>query len=184
MPANIFKTTISGAQIKRIRVLREMKQCTLSSLFGVSQSTVSKWENDTLEISNPHLEKLINLCTASIDSQLDQWICRLVENSKVPVHLMCEVSHVPLVASDKRIEEWGCELSDLLGRPLSTDLPNDIVTAEIQYREAIFNDPNLSTYHVETIGRQYGDYRINPAKMVWERVRLSGGEWARLVTNV
>lgn len=176
--------SISSLDIKRMRIQKGMKQGNFAHLFGVSQSTVSKWENGTLQLSTQQLKKLRSNFNAKLDPNYDQWLRRLIENSGIPVHLMCETSHFPLAASGPRLEEWGCDLNDMMDRPLSADLPEDIFEAEINFSNEIMNQPKLRYFKTETVGRKNGNYRINPAKMVWERTQLSGGEWVRVVTNL
>lgn len=49
---------ITGAGIRRMRLLRSMKQEHLAELLGVNQATVSRWERDQLALSSEQAVKL------------------------------------------------------------------------------------------------------------------------------
>lgn len=184
MRDQIDLSIVSGTALRRARIVRGLKQYSVSEFLGVSQSTMSKWERGTLVPSAKQCQRLADLFAARLHPLQDAWLQRLVESSGHPVHVMCEATHRLLAASPPRISEWQRDISEIAARPLSLDLPPDIAGAETRLNEVSLNTEMFVPVIVHTRGRSGGPYEIDPALMLWERLQLSGGEWIRLVTNV
>lgn len=99
--------TITGAGIRRMRLLRSMKQEHLAELLGVNQATVSRWERDQLALSSEQAVKLERIFAAPRHAAVDAALKRLVEDSVRPVHLICDRTHRLLSASRPRQRNGG-----------------------------------------------------------------------------
>ena len=85
--------TISGAGIRRMRLLRSMKQEHLAELLGVNQATISRWERDKLALSPEQAIKLERIFASPPHAAVDAALKRLVEDSVRPAHLICDRTH-------------------------------------------------------------------------------------------
>lgn len=181
---NSESVRVSTQLLRRARRARGIKQTHLAELVGVSQSTLSKWENGTATLSQKHHDRLFQVLGTHASSISDSWLLRLVRHSTRQVHLMRESDHRLLAASHLRICEWKREYSEVASGPLSRDLPSDIAAAEQRLNE--FDDETRwrvpAVLHVD--GREHGVYEIERGLLLWEWVTLSDGELARLVTNI
>src|SRR4051794_14425815 len=106
--------TISGAGIRRVRLLHSMKQGHLAELLGVNQATVSRWERDQLALPIEQAIKLERIFAAPPHEAVDTALKRLVEDSVRPVHLICDRTHRLLAASRPRQAEWRAPLGAFL----------------------------------------------------------------------
>lgn len=115
--------TISGAGIRRMRLLRSMKQQHLAELLGVNQATVSRWERDQLALSPEQAVRLERIFAPPHHAVADAALKRLVEDCLRPVHLICDSTHRLLSASRPRQSEWRAPIGAFLGRSLSPTPP-------------------------------------------------------------
>ncbi|MGO7972735.1 multiprotein-bridging factor 1 family protein [Rhizobium ruizarguesonis] len=175
--------TISGAGIRRRRLLRSMKQEHLAELLGVNQATVSRWERDQLALSGEQAAKLERIF-ASQYAAVDTALKRLVEDSVRPVHLICDRTHRLLSASRPRQAEWRAPLGAFLGRSLFSYASAEIAAAEQSLEERGWHEGRLSSLTLDTGANGNALLPIAAGRVTWERIMLSDGSTGRLVTTI
>ncbi|NEH77991.1 helix-turn-helix domain-containing protein [Rhizobium leguminosarum] len=177
--------TISGAGIRRRRLLRSMKQEHLAELLGVNQATVSRWERDQLALSGEQAAKLERIfrLTAICSSRYGAET-RLVEDSVRPVHLICDRTHRLLSASRPRQAEWRAPLGAFLGRSLFSYASAEIAAAEQSLEERGWHEGRLSSLTLDTGANGNALLPIAAGRVTWERIMLSDGSTGRLVTTI
>lgn len=177
-PPNIARS------LTRIRQLRGMKQGHLADLMGVSQATVSRWEAGRQRLPAKQGLILAQLFKASLDPRRDAYLKRLVETSTLPVHLVCDVTHRLLAASPRRQAEWGRDFDELKGVILLPYAPEEIIEADRQLLDVGWLEGEAPRVIVGTDGCDDGLYKVPPSVLLWERIQLSDGSFARLTTSI
>ncbi|OWV87047.1 XRE family transcriptional regulator [Rhizobium sp. R635] len=176
--------TISGADIRRMRQLRSMKQQHLAELLGVNQATVSRWERDQFPFSPEQAIRLERIFASSRHAAADVALKRLVEDSIRPVHLICDVTHRLLSASRPRQAEWRAPLAAFLGRSLFSYASAEIAAAEQSLEERGWHEGRLLSLTFETGANDNASMPIAAGRVTWERITLSDGSAGRLVTTI
>ncbi|RWX15632.1 XRE family transcriptional regulator [Rhizobium hidalgonense] len=176
--------TISGSGIRRMRLLRSMKQQHLAELLGINQATVSRWEQDQLSLSPQQAVRLERIFSSSQHAAADTSLKRLVEDSVRPVHLICDVSHRLLSASRPRQAEWRAPLAAFLGRSLFSYASAEIAATEQSLDERGWHEGRLLSLTFETSANDDASMPIAAGRVTWERITLSDGSAGRLVTTV
>ncbi|MEN0041550.1 MAG: helix-turn-helix transcriptional regulator [Pseudomonadota bacterium] len=171
-----------GARLKRVRTAVRLKQNGLASLLGIDQTTVSRWESGhhapSSEIQAQVFETLLPYRSD------DSAIRRLVETSADCIHLVDEATHACLAYSASRAQDWGVSQSEMRGVSLWQFATEDIQNAEAELQESdwwscVSPAPKVFT----TSPANDGPIRISAGPIVWERLYLSDGTPARLVTG-
>lgn len=170
--------------LRRLRLVRGMKQAHLAELLGVTQVTVSRWERGACRVAPGHEARLRRLLEAPLDPSADAALKRLVTGSPRPVHLICDLSHRLLAASPARAAEWDAPASAFLGRPLLPYAAPAILEAEARLAELGWYDRAEPSVVVAHGGNGRADLRIAPGRTLWERIVLADGTVARLVTTL
>ncbi|AXA39751.1 helix-turn-helix transcriptional regulator [Rhizobium leguminosarum] len=176
--------TISGAGIRRMRLLRSMKQGHLAELLGVNQATISRWERDQLALSPETAVKLERIFASPRHAAVDAALKRLVEDSVRPVHLICDRTHRLLSASRPRQAEWRAPLGAFLGRSLFSYASAEIAAAEQSLEERGWHTGKLSSLTLDTGANGNALLPIAAGRVTWERIMLSDGSAGRLVTTI
>ncbi|MBY3388950.1 helix-turn-helix domain-containing protein [Rhizobium laguerreae] len=176
--------TISGAGIRRMRLLRSMKQEHIAELLGVNQATVSRWERDQLALSGEQAAKLERIFASPQHAAADAALKRLVEDSVRPVHLICDRTHRLLSASRPRQAEWRAPLNTLLGRSLFSYASDEIAAAEQSLEERGWHEGRLSSLTLDTGANGNALLPIAAGRVIWERIMLSDNSAGRLVTTI
>jgi transcriptional regulator with XRE-family HTH domain len=176
--------TITGAGIRRMRLLRSMEQEHHAELLGVNQATVSRWERDQLALSSEQAVKLERIFAAPRHTAVDAALKRLVEDSVRPVHLICDRTHRLLSASRPRQAEWRAPLAAFLGRSLFSYASAEIAAAEQSLEERGWHAGRLSSLILETGANGNALLPIAAGHVSWERIMLSDGSAGRLVTTI
>lgn len=173
-----------GPALKRLRVLRSMKQSHVAELAGVTQATVSRWERGTHAPDPEQAERLVALLAVRLDGAAERALRRLVESSALPTHLVCDVTHRLLAASPARGGEWLHPPEHFLGRPIWRYASDFIRQAEARLPDVGWYEPDARPVVLWTGANDSPEMRILPRTMMWERLILADGRAARLCTNV
>jgi transcriptional regulator with XRE-family HTH domain len=174
-----------GLTLKLARRLRGMKQAHAAELLGVTQPTVSRIERGELKPTGILRTKLLDLVSARIHPARDAALRRLVEGSAGPVHLICDLTHRLLAASRPREREWRRAAGELHGRPLWRFASDAIRAAEGRLPCLGWGEQggtHALTFH--TGANSSEELRIVPGIQIWERILLSDGSPARLVSSL
>jgi transcriptional regulator with XRE-family HTH domain len=173
-----------GRALRRWRRLRGVKQSHAAELFGVTQATLSRWERGHYPVPHYAARQFSRLLDARLDAASDGGLRRLVESSSLPVHLICDLSHRLLAASRARFAEWRVEPAELRGVSLWRFATDEIRLAEGRLGELGWYDDGAADLRFWTGANNDPLVPITPGILVWERLQLSDGTLARLVTSV
>ncbi|MBB3915503.1 helix-turn-helix domain-containing protein [Rhizobium fabae] len=176
--------TISGTGIRRMRLLRSMKQQHLAELLSVNQATVSRWERGQLALSPEQAVRLERIFASPPHVSADAALKRLVEDSIRPVHLICDVTHRLLSASRSRQAEWRAPLAAFLGRSLFSYASAEIAANEQSLEERGWHEGRLLSLTFETGANDNALMPIAAGRVTWDRITLSDGSAGRLVTTI
>ncbi|MFJ5282859.1 helix-turn-helix domain-containing protein [Pseudomonas sp. NPDC088429] len=185
MPDMLLKTALPGVMLRRWRLLHRVKQSHAAELFGVTQSTISRWESGVLELDSYANKKLEELLAARLTTAADQALARIVRDSSQPVHLMCDLTHRLLACSSSRAAQFASPISELMGCSLWRFATPNIITKELAldelgWREA-FAPPALEFL---TGNNNSPIVPINQSLCRWTRILLSDGTAARLIESL
>jgi transcriptional regulator with XRE-family HTH domain len=173
-----------GRALRRWRRLRGVKQSHAAELLGVTQATLSRWERGYHRLPAEAERKLAQFLRAPLDSAGDAGLRRLVEGSALSVHLICDLSHRLLAASPARVINWTADLAELRGRSLWRFATEEIRAAESRLGELGWYDDGVAEVSFENGANGSEIVPIEPGMLVWERLQLSDGTLARLVTSL
>lgn len=173
-----------GRALRRWRRLRGVKQSHAAELLGVTQATFSRWERGHHRIPAGATRQLAQLLEAPLDSAGDAGLRRLVQSSALPVHLICDLTHRLLAASPPRFAEWKTDEGQLRGVSLWCFATDEIRVAEGRLGGIGWYDDGAAELRFWTGGNGDPMVPINPGILLWERLQLSDGTLARLVTSV
>lgn len=174
-----------GAALRRWRLLHRVKQAHAAELFGVAQSTISRWESGSMEMEPAERARVERLLSARLDAAADGALARLVGESPRGVHLVCDLTHRLLACSPTRAAEFGIPLSGLLGRSLWRYATPEIVRMESALEELGWRN-TLAPPSLE-FGSGINDSEVVPIRRSicrWTRFTLSDGTAARLVETL
>lgn len=172
-----------GRALRRWRRLRGVKQSHAAELFGITQATLSRWESGRNRLPEQAVGKLTRLLAAPLDSPGDAALRRLVESSGLAVHLVCDLSHRLLAASPTRVAEWRIGAGELHGESLWRYASDEIRTAEKRLPELGWYDDGVACVTFWTGHNLSPVVAIKPGPLEWQRLQLSDGTFARLVTS-
>lgn len=173
-----------GRALRRWRRLRGIKQSHAAELLGVTQATLSRWERGRHRLPEAAERKLAHLLQAPFDSAGDAGLRRLVESSTQQVHLICDLSHRLLAASPARVINWTADLAEMRGRSLWRFATDEIRAAESQLGELGWYDDGVAQVSFQNGANDSEVVPIEAGVLVWERLQLSDGTLARLVTSL
>jgi transcriptional regulator with XRE-family HTH domain len=170
--------------LRLVRRLRGIKQAHAAELLGVTQSTISRIENGELKPAGALRSRLLDLVFARIHPARDAALRRLVEGSAGPVHLVCDLTHRLLAASAPREREWRRAACELRGQPLWRYASEAIRAAEARLPDLGWGERDgAHALTFVTGANDLDELRIVPGVLIWERILLSDGSPARLVTS-
>lgn len=184
MPDPVFRPAL-GAALKRWRLLHRVKQMHAAEMFGVAQSTISRWESGRQQMDAAECARVERVLLANLSSAADSALARLITGSTRPVHLICDLSHRLLACSPSRAAQFSAPVAALMGAslwPFATD--------EIRHRESTLGD--LGWRHMRDPGSLEFANGANNSTLVpiqpgicrWTRFTLSDGTAARLVESL
>lgn len=174
---------VFGARLKRVRTALRLKQSGLAELMDVDQTTVSRWESG---VQSPDADIQARVFETLLPYRSDDSaLRRLVETSAECIHLVDEATHVCLAYSPSRAKDWGVGQHDMLGVSLWQFATEEIQQAEQELESSdwwasVSPQPKLFT----TSQADEHDIRISKGQILWERVYLSDGTPARLVSGI
>ena len=170
--------------LRLVRRLRGIKQAHAGEFLGVTQSTVSRIERGELKPAGALRNRLLDLVVARIDPSCDAALRHLVEDSASPVHLVCDCTHRPLAASGPREREWRRAANELQGQSLWRYASEGIQSAEARLPDLGWGERDGShALSFVTGANGSAELRIVPGVLIWERILLSDGSAARVVTS-
>jgi len=170
--------------LKRMRVLRGMKQTVVAERLGVTQATVSRWERGTHHPSPAQIPAVMALLAEPGAVAYDAALKRLVESSMRPVHLICDATHRLLAVSPARQADWGIPASALTGQSLWTFASREIAAAEARLETLGWRDAAVPAIAFNTGANASAVVPIAPSVVLWERLHLDGGAAVRLVSTL
>lgn len=173
-----------GRALRRWRHLRGVKQGHAAELLFVTQPTISRWERGHHRPTEAEAQRLSRLLEAPLDSAGDAALRRLVENSRLSVHLICDLTHRLLAASQPRYRSWRCTVEELRGASLWRFATDEIRAAEAGLADLGWHDEAAPALTFWTGPNDSKVVPIEPGPLIWERVQLSDGTLARLVTSL
>ncbi|WP_158046971.1 helix-turn-helix transcriptional regulator [Skermanella pratensis] len=173
-----------GRSLRRLRRLNGIKQEHLAELAGVTQATVSRWESGQHRPTPEQAARLLPLLEARLNPAGDAMLKRLVETSALRIHLVCDVSHRLLAVSQGRRREWENDARDLYGETLWPFASDGIRDGEARLGELGWYEPVARAIAGWTDFKHSGVIRMGPGMWLWERVQLSDGRFARMVTTM
>jgi transcriptional regulator with XRE-family HTH domain len=174
-----------GAAFKRWRRLHRIKQAHAAALFGVAQSTISRWESGLQDMEPAGRARAEQLLAARLDTAADHALARLVRESPRAVHLVCDLTHRLLACSPARAAEFGAPLAALLGRSLWR-----YATPEIRDKEAALDALGWRdalappAFEFTTGVNGSAIVPIEASRCRWTRMTLADGTAARLVETL
>ena len=172
----------NGIRLRRLRLLKGMKQLHLADLMAVNQSTVARWERGDLDLSDSDWQRAkaaLNYTTTQ-----DDVLKRLVETSTDEVHLVCDLSHRLLAASTSRKSRWSADIAALMGRPMLQYASEEILQAEASLDDLGWYDGATTSLSFTTGTNTSSLVPIRRGHMRWDRVILADGSPARLATTL
>jgi transcriptional regulator with XRE-family HTH domain len=119
-----------GPALRRWRLLHRVKQAHAAELFGVAQSTISRWESGLQAMEPAEQAKVEAVVGARFDAAADRVLAALICESPRAVHLICDLTHRLLACSSRRAEQFGVPQSELIGRSLWRFAPPKLVAVE------------------------------------------------------
>lgn len=178
-----------ASPLRRLRLLKGLKQSHLAELLGVTQTTVSRWESGGLDLPEDQWDKARRLLDApSLAHELgpaqDGILKRLVESSTLSQHLICDRTHDLLAVSPSREAKWRAEPGELIGKTLIVYATPEILAAEATLDTIGWHDGQVSRLEVDTGANSDPVVPIVKSRLIWERLMLSDGRPARLVTTL
>lgn len=173
-----------GRALKRWRHLRGVKQGHAAEILLVTQPTISRWERGHHRPTEAEAQRLSHLLEAPLDSAGDAALRRLVENSRLSVHLICDLTHRLLAASQPRCRSWRRTADELRGASLWCFATDEIRAAEAGLANIGWHDEATPSFTFWTGPNDSKVVPIEPGPLIWERIQLSDGTLARLVTSL
>lgn len=173
-----------GTALRRMRLLRGIKQTHFAQLMGVNQATVSRWERGQLALSAAQQATAHRLLAAAQDASQDAALKRLVESSTRKVHLICDRTHRLLAASPSRQAEWRADAAEFMGRSLIGYASEEILTAEATLDGLGWHAGELSSLEIATGANADPVIPIVSGRVLWERIALADGCAGRIVTTI
>lgn len=119
-----------GRTLQRWRAINRVKQSHAAELFGVDQSTVSRWERGVQKITGKQRAQAEIMFAARLTSAADSALARLVQQQMGGAHLMCDHSHRLLALSPMRRKEFGSHADELIGQSLWPYITEDLAAVE------------------------------------------------------
>jgi transcriptional regulator with XRE-family HTH domain len=174
-----------GPALRRWRLLHRVKQAHAAELFGVAQSTISRWESGRQTIEPEEQAKVEAVVGARLDAAAERVLAALVCESPRAVHLICDLTHRLLACSALRARQFGVPESELIGRSLWPFATEALVALEGTLAgRGWYERPAPPPLECDTGHNRSQIVRIRQSRCRWTRLLLSDGAPARLVETL
>jgi len=170
-----------GPALRRWRTLNRIKQEALASDLGVSQATLSRWENRSRIPEVREARRIATLLEARPTSASDRALAELVQQSATPVHLICDLTHQLIAVSATRAHGWTIGAGELIGSSLWRFATDGIRRGEAELGDHGWFEPFANDVTVTTERMRFPELIIPSGPIRYTRVALSDGRLARLV---
>lgn len=185
MSAIVITPLALGRALRRWRLLHRVKQEHAAQIFGVTQSTISRWEAGRQAMEPGERTKIEALVCARLDSAADRVLAALVNESPRPVHLICDLTHCLLACSASRAEEFRVGATELMGNSLLCYATEEILAKEESLRSlGWYDEPAPQPIELYTGTNRSEIVPIWESRCRWTRLLLSDGTPARLVETL
>jgi transcriptional regulator with XRE-family HTH domain len=174
-----------GPMLRRWRTLHRIKQLHAAELFGVTQSTISRWEAGVQDMAPDERLRAESLLRARLSSSADHALARLIDTHPGAMHLVCDLTHRLLASSPARAAEFGRPIAQLIGHSLWRYATEAIAQREASLDALGWHD-DLAPPGVEfsTGANDSVVVPIRPSVCRWTRMTLSDGTAVRLVETL
>lgn len=174
-----------GPALRRWRLLHRVKQAHAAELFGVTQSTISRWEAGLQAMEPAERAKVEALLAARLNPGADHVLAGLVADSPRPVHLICDLSHRLLALSARRAADFGCDANALIGQSLWPFITAELAAMEAELPErGWYEGAVVPPIELDTGSNGSNLVPVRPSRCRWTRFILSDGTAARLVETL
>jgi transcriptional regulator with XRE-family HTH domain len=181
----IARNPALGPALRRWRLLHRVKQAHAAELFGVAQSTISRWESGGQAMEPAEQAKVEAVVGARLDAAADRVLAALICESPRAVHLICDLTHRLLACSSRRAEQFGVPESDLIGRSLWPFAPRELAAVEGTLAgRGWYERPAAPPIEFDTGQNRSRIVLIRQSHCRWTRLLLSDGTPARLVETL
>ncbi len=170
-----------GPALRRWRALNRIKQAAVAEELGVSQTTISRWENLEQAPEPREVRRLMRLITAAPKASSDIALIDLVRSAAAPMHLICDLTHRLIAASPSRLATWRVSADELIGTSLWRFASEGIRSGEDALVGQGWYEPIASDVTVETECVSFPELTIDAARIRYARMPLADGGFARLV---
>ncbi|RED49956.1 helix-turn-helix domain-containing protein [Aestuariispira insulae] len=179
-----MQNAFDGKELRRWRRAQEIKQDSLAETLGVTQASVSRWEQGQ-QAPSPHILRILEaMITGQGRTGLDGVLKRLIQSSRDSVHIVEDRSHRLLATSQTRLDEWQRQGTDLMGQSLWRYATEEIAAAEAALDDLGWWDDGIDCLAFPVQGRDGPPMRVKPQHVLWERIRLDDGSYGRLTTSI
>ncbi|MDO9336197.1 MAG: helix-turn-helix transcriptional regulator [Caulobacter sp.] len=170
-----------GPALRRWRALNRVKQTTVATELGVSQTTISRWEN-LEQVPEPRdVRRLMRLIAATPTASSDLALIELVSTAATPMHLVCDLTHRLIAASPRRLASWRVGVGELVGTSLWRFASQGIRAGEEALASRGWYEPVAPDVTVETERVSFPELTIDAGRIRYSRMPLANGGFARLV---
>lgn len=173
-----------GRSLRSWRALRRVKQSHAAELLGVTQATVSRWENGQLAPDPDGQQAIRLLLQARLDSAADFELARMVRSSAAAVHLVCDLTHRLLALSAARERFCRVPAAELIGTSLWPCASPGIIAAEARLGELGWFEPAAPAVELQTGANDGALIQIQDSRLRWVRFQLSDGSFVRLAETL
>ncbi|MGF7148430.1 transcriptional regulator with XRE-family HTH domain [Sphingomonas zeicaulis] len=178
-------TLAMGPALRRWRALHRVKQAHAAELFGVAQSTISRWEAGAQAMEPAEHAKVAAVVAARLDAAADRVLAQLVSESPRPVHLVCDLTHKLLALSPSRAAGFGCPPETLIGRSLWPFATDALRAMEARLADLGWHDgPGPAPVEFQTGANRSTLVPVRHSLCRWTRILLSDGTAARIVETL
>jgi transcriptional regulator with XRE-family HTH domain len=173
-----------GRTLKMWRALRRVKQAHAAELFGVSQTTISRWESGAQGVEEDRRVAIMRVLEARLDSAADRQLAMLVARSNAPIHLVCDLTHRLLALSPRRARDCKVAAATLIGASLWPHASESIIALERDLPDLGWLEPAPPVVEGATGPNASDMLVIRPSRFRYTRFQLSSGGHARLVETI